>query len=123
ENGEALTKKYPIRDYETIKIHEIETDKYYELDDEIKTITLEANTTKEIIYENEKIRGDIEITKISEEDNEKTGEKKGTPLKGAIFEVYYENDILVDTIVTDDNGKAKSKLLEYGKYYVKEKST
>lgn len=123
ENGEALTKKYPIRDYETIKIHEVETDKYYELDDEIKTITLEANTTKEIIFENEKIRGDIEITKISADDNEKTGEKKGTTLKGAIFEVYNENDMLVDTIVTDENGKAKSKLLEYGKYYVKEKST
>ena len=123
ENGEALTKKYPIRDYETIKIHEIETNQYYELDDEIKTITLQANTTKEIIFENEKIRGDIEITKISADDNEKTGEKKGTPLKGAIFEVYDENDMLVDTIVTDENGKAKSKLLEYGKYYVKEKST
>ena len=76
-----------------------------------------------LIFENEKIRGDIEITKISADDNEKTGEKKGTTLKGAIFEVYNENDMLVDTIVTDENGKAKSKLLEYGKYYVKEKST
>ena len=51
ENGEAKTKEYAIRDYEELKIHEIETDKYYVLNDEVQTVKLEANQIKNITFE------------------------------------------------------------------------
>lgn len=77
----------------------------------------------DITFENEKIKGKIEITKVSADDNKLTNEVKGTPLENAVFEIYTENDELVDTITTAKDGKSTSKLLEYGNYYVKEKDT
>lgn len=123
ENGEAISSEYPIRDFSKLKIRETKTLENYELLDEVQTVTLRQNEITEVVFANKKIKGKIEITKISADDNEKTGEKKGTPLKGAVFEIYTEDDKLIDTVVTDRSGKAKSKLLQYGKYYVKEKST
>lgn len=119
-NGEAETSKYPVRDFSELKIQEIETLDTYVLDDEIHTITLEENQIKNVIFENEKIKGQIEVTKISSNDNKLTGDKKGTPLKGAIFEVYNSNDELVDTLATDSEGKAISKMLVKGEYHLKE---
>lgn len=119
-NGEAETSKYPVRDFSELKIQEIETLDTYVLDDEIYTITLEENQIKNVIFENEKIKGQIEVTKISSNDNKLTGDKKGTPLKGAIFEVYNSNDELVDTLTTDSEGKAISKMLVKGEYHLKE---
>lgn len=215
ENGEAKTKEYAIRDYEELKIHEIETDEYYVLNDEIKTVKLEANqikditftnekkkgqicvikvdmdnnevllegvtfdvldekgqvvdtiktdskgeaTTKrlpidqkytvlekftlqnyvlteetqtvtleqdkikDITFENEKIKGYIEITKVSEDDNKYNGVAAGTPLEGAIFDIYDSKNNIVDTLITGKDGKATTKLLVKGEYTVKEKSS
>lgn len=119
-NGEAETSKYPVRDFSELKIQEVETLDTYVLDDEIHTITLEENQIKNVTFENEKIKGQIEVTKISSNDNKLTGDKKGTPLKGAIFEVYNSNNELVDTLTTDSEGKAISKMLVKGEYYLKE---
>lgn len=119
-NGEAETSKYPVRDFSELKIQEVETLDTYVLDDEIHTITLEENQIKNVTFENEKIKGQIEVTKISSNDNKLTGDKKGTPLKGAIFEVYNSNDELVDTLTTDSEGKAISKMLVKGEYHLKE---
>lgn len=120
KNGEATTSKYAIRDFSELKIQEVETLDTYVLDDEIHTIELEENQIKDVVFQNEKIKGQIEVTKISENDNKLTGDKKGTPLEGAIFEIYNQNDELVDTLVTDNQGKALSKLLVKGQYYLKE---
>lgn len=120
ENGEAETSKYPVRDFSELKIQEVETLDTYVLDDEIHTITLEENKIKNVTFENEKIKGQIEITKLSSNDNKLTGDKKGTPLKGATFEVYNSNDELVDTLTTDSEGKAISKMLVKGEYHLKE---
>lgn len=120
ENGEAETSKYPVRDFAELKIQEVETLDAYVLDNEIHTIQLEENQIKNIIFENEKIKGQIEVNKVSANDNKLTGEKKGTPLEGAIFEVYNSNDELVDTLITDSEGKAISKMLVKGEYYLKE---
>ena len=120
KNGEAETSKYPVRDFSKLKIQEVETLDTYVLDDEIHTITLEENQIKNITFENEKIKGQIELTKVSANDNKLTGDKKGTPLEGAIFEVYNSNDELVDTLTTDKDGKAISKLLVKGEYHLKE---
>lgn len=123
ENGEAITQKYPVRDYEELKIQEIETLDTYVLNDQIHTIKLEENQVKDIVLENEKIKGQIEITKVSANDNKITGEKKGTPLKGAIFEIFDKNNNVVDILTTDENGKAISKLLVKGEYSVVEKAS
>lgn len=120
KNGEAETSNYPIRDFSELKIQEIETLDNYVLDDEIHTITLEENQIKNITFENKKIKGQIEITKISSDDNKITGDKKGTPLEGAKFEIYNSNNELVDTLVTDKEGKATSELLVKGEYQLKE---
>lgn len=120
KNGETETSKYPIRDFSELKIQEVETLDTYVLDDEIHTIILEENQIKNVTFENEKIKGQIQIAKVSADDNKLTGDKKGTPLAGAIFEIYNSNDELVDTLTTDSEGKAISKLLVKGEYYLKE---
>lgn len=121
KNGMATSKKLPIDKTYTLK--ESKTLKNYVLSDVTKTVILEENEITNVEFTNQKIKGYIEITKISANDNSITGEKKGSTLPNAVFEIYTEDDKLVDTIVTKEDGKAKSKLLEYGKYYIKEKST
>ena len=121
ENGEATTKRLPIDQKYTIQ--ETKTLENYVLSDKKETVTLTQDKITNITFENEKIKGNIEITKVSADDNKITNEVKGTLLENAVFEIYTENDELVDTITTAKDGKARSKLLEYGNYYVKEKDT
>ena len=117
ENGEAKTKKYAIRDYEELKIHEIETDKYYVLNDEVQTVKLEANQIKNITFENEKKKGQIRVIKVDKDNNE-------VLLEGVTFDILDENGQVVDTIKTDSNGVAITKKLPIDqKYTVLEKST
>ena len=117
ENGEAKTKEYAIRDYEELKIHEIETDKYYVLNDEVQTVKLEANQIKNITFENEKKKGQIRVIKVDKDNNE-------VLLDGVTFDILDENGQVVDTIKTDSNGEAITKKLPIDqKYTVLEKST
>ena len=44
-------------------------------------------------------------------------------LQGATFGIYNEKDEQVEILTTDKDGKATSKLLPYGKYYLKELDT
>ena len=120
KNGEAITKRLPIDQQYTIQ--ETNTLKTYVLNDKKETVTLTQDQITDITFENEKIKGRIEITKVSKDDNMLTKEVAGTPLENAVFEIYTEKDELVDTITTAKDGKAISKLLEYGNYYVKEKN-
>ena len=121
KNGEATTKRLPIDQNYTIQ--ETKTLQNYVLNDKKETVTLKQNQIADITFENEKIKGKIEITKVSKDDNKITKEVAGTPLEKAVFEIYTEKDKLVDTITTAKDGKATSKLLEYGNYYIKEKDT
>ncbi|MDO5556268.1 MAG: prealbumin-like fold domain-containing protein, partial [Clostridia bacterium] len=104
-------------------IQETKTLENYVLNQDIKTVILKQDQITDITFTNEKIKGYIEISKASFNDNELTGYAKGTLLEGAIFEVYDEGNNLVDTITTDTTGKGISRLLEYGEYYIKEKDT
>ena len=117
ENGEAVSERLPIDQEYTVQ--ETKTLENYVLTEEPQTVVLEQDQITDLTFENEKIKGKIEITKISADDNELTGEKKGTKLDGAVFEIYNEKDELVDTITIKD-GIGTSKLLEYGDYYIKE---
>ena len=117
KNGEAVSERLPID--QTYTVQETKTLENYVLTEEPQTVVLEQDQITDLTFENEKIKGKIEITKISADDNELTGEKKGTKLDGAVFEIYNEKDELVDTITIKD-GIGTSKLLEYGDYYIKE---
>ena len=113
ENGEADTQEYPVRDYEKLKLYEIATDENYVLNDTPITVELKENQITEITFENEKIKGYVEITKVDSKDKDKK-------LEGAEFGLYNENDELIDILITDENGKATSEELYKGKYYLKE---
>ena len=119
--GEAITKRLPIDQKYTVI--EKETKEEYVLTEEIQTVTLEQDKIKDITFENEKIKGYIEITKISEDDNKYNGIVAGTPLEGAIFDIYDSKNNIVDTVTTGKDGKAKTKLLVKGQYTIKEKSS
>ena len=62
---------------------------------------------------NEKIKGDLEFTKIDFSTSE--------PLSNTTIEIYNISDEVVFTGVTDESGKIFINELEYGKYYILEK--
>ena len=92
-----------------------------------------------VTYKNKPIKGQLEIHKIGEtfviEDGEYVYACK--ELSGVTFEIHAEEDILsadgnhlyynkgdlVDTIITDEQGYAKTKKLPLGKYYLVEVKT
>lgn len=120
KNGEAETSKYPIRDFQELKIQEVETLENYALDDEVHTIKLEENQIKNITFENEKIKGKIKIVKTSEDDNIINGKKAGDPIADVKFAIYDKDHKLVQEITTDEKGIAISDTLLKGKYFIKE---
>lgn len=125
EVGQATTDENGIATFENLyqnnyTLKELETNEKYILNDTPFDVRVEYNKTSVQDIENENIKGQIEITKKSSNDNKITGEKKGTPLEGAKFEIYNSNNELVDTLITDKEGKAISGLLVKGEYQLKE---
>ena len=120
KNGEATTSRYAVRDFEKLTLCEVETKENYVLNKEPQTIVLEQDQITDFTFYNERIKGQIEITKISAEDNQYSKLAKGSPLEGVVFEIYNEAEELVDTVTTDLEGKATSKFLYKGKYFIKE---
>ena len=116
ENGEALTSRYAVRDYNNLKIREVNTLEDYVLIDDILNVELKANETTSLVIENEHIKGQIEITKVDKDDD-------SILLEGAEFGLYNENDELIGTLTTDKSGKALSDKLYKGNYYLKELSS
>jgi uncharacterized surface anchored protein len=93
----------------------------YYRDDIPRTVQFAAGQVTEIRWENTPQRGQIQITKKSGDDNEQNGLAAGTPLEGAIFEIYdYKSGNLVDKIVSGADGRAVSNAIPLGRYIVKE---
>ncbi len=122
ENGEAVTSKYPLRDFEKITIREKETLKNYVLDNQERTITLKNNETITTIFENKKIKGNILLKKVDVD-------FPNTFLTGAKFNVYKdvnnnniydEQDIFISDLKEIEDGIYKLDNVEYGTYFVKE---
>lgn len=117
KNGEAYTSKYPIRDYENLTLKEIETLEEYSLNDTSQIVQLTENEITTIQVENEVKKGQIKVVKVDKDNNE-------IKLEGVKFEVYNEDDELVQTLITDENGEAITDKLRINKsYYVKEVKT
>ena len=103
-------------------LREIKAADGYVLDSKLKTIYIENGSTTEIEWENTAVRGQIQIIKKSANDNPINGLPAGTLLQGAVFEIYDKAGNTVDTIRTDRNGRAVSKLLPLGRYTIREVS-
>ena len=116
-NGVAVSSRLPIGDY---IIKETATLDNYVLDDTPQVVTLEENQIKDIQFENERIKGQIQITKLSNEDNPYSGLPKGSPLEGAVYNVLDDSGNIVDTVTTGADGTATTKMLYKGKYHIQE---
>ena len=101
-------------------LREIKAADGYVLDPELKTIYLRYGSTTEIEWTNMPIRGQIQIVKKSADYNPTNGLPAGSLLEGAVFEVYDKAGNVVDTIRTDRNGRASSKLLPLSRYTIRE---
>lgn len=110
KKGEAVTKRYPIRDYEKLYLKEVETNEFYKLNDELIEVELEENQIKSVIVGNKKKKGQIEVVKIDKDNKE-------VVIPNVTFEVYDEKGKIVDTMITNKNGKAVSKLLPIDQEY------
>ena len=111
KSGYATTKKL---DKGTYYYQEIEVPDGYVKDDEI--FEFQINKQNEVVKReviNKRITGILNVIKV--DDN-------NTPIKGVKFEIYDANKNKVDTITTDENGKAASKDLQIGTYTYKEVS-
>ena len=80
-----------------------------------KSVTVNAGQTATVSFDNIKKRGVITIRKTDA--NPTMG---GYSLAGAEFEIRDQGGTLVDTITTDSNGRAQTKILPLGVYRVKE---
>jgi len=118
ENGEAISKRLRVDKEYTLQ--ETKTLENYVLNEEMQTVILEENQIIDVVFENEKIKGFIQVTKTSSEDNKYSNLEKGSPIENVVFEIYDLEDNLMDTITTDENGIAISKELVKNKYRVKE---
>lgn len=104
------------------KLRELEPAEGYISDNSEKTFYVQKGRTTEIEWENTPEVGQIVITKRSSEFNELTGLPAGSPLSGAVFEIYNTTGNLVDKISSGSNGVAASKGLPVGIYTIKEVS-
>ena len=117
EQGEAYTSRYAIRDYQNLYLHETKTNEYYKLNDKQIEVELKANQITTVTVGNDKKKGQVEVIKVDKDNNE-------IKIPDVTFEVYDEENNLVDTLVTDKEGKAVSKLLPIDQEYtVKETIT
>lgn len=121
-NGEICI-KYCNTDNINLRIKEIETNQDYKIDEKNYEINIEPNDLKKLQFYNEKKKGTIEIVKKTKEYNEYTKLPENSPLKDVCFDIYDENNNIVDTLKTDQYGYAKTKKLPIGKYYIKETIT
>ena len=120
ENGYAISKRLPIGKY---YLKEIKTNSKYVLNNNVIEISVERDKVVKVEIENERIKGKIKIIKTSSNDSPILGIKEGESLEGVEFEIFDSDNKLVETLITDESGKAISKDLEVGRYIVKEKNT
>ncbi len=94
--------------------------KGYVPDTQLKTVYVTAGETTIVEWKNIPITAQIQIVKKSADYNSTNGLPAGTPLEGAVFEIYDKAGNLVDTIKSDNRGLASSKPLPLGRYTIRE---
>lgn len=122
ENGKINFNVYNVDDL-NLYLKEIEAKDGYNLDDTTYNIKVIPNKENFIELYNEKQKGTIEIIKKSKEYNKLTNLPENSPLKNVEFQILDKDENVVDTLITNEFGYAKSKKLPIGKYYIKEIKT
>lgn len=114
-NGRVVFEDVPVGRY-TVK--EVQAPEGYELSGKAVTVTVESNRTVELSFVNKKsgtpvvpANGRITINKVDENSN---------ALEGAEFTLYDENNRIVETAVSDKDGRVVFENLKDGRYFVKE---
>ena len=74
-------------------------------------VELKANQITTITFENEKKKGQVEVIKVDKDNNE-------IKIPDVTFEIYDEENNLIDTIITNKEGKAVSKPLPIDQHYL-----
>jgi len=100
----------------TVYIQEVEVPANLILDNEIHSIKVKPNDTTTYTATNNWKQGRIKATKKDEETG-KIVQKAGT-----VFDIYNTQDVKVSSMTTNNEGIATSELLDYGVYYIKEKT-
>ena len=118
---EAITNKEGVAQTDNIrvgniKIKEITTNENYVLNKEIFEYEIKYDEGTEIVLENEKKKGQLEIYKT---DNNNPDIK----IPNVEFEILDTNNMIADKLITNEEGYAISKKLPIGKYYLKEIKT
>ena len=104
-------------------LRELEAADGYIRDEQYKTIYVERGKCTQIEWENSAVTGQIQIRKYSSDDNLITGQRAGSELEGAVYEISQaRSGKVVGYIVTDKHGVAASDPLPLGRYFVKEVS-
>ena len=129
DSGNQPIGQYTSDDRGYVYIENLESGRYYlrELENEgylvdtqQKTVQVTSGETTLVEWENTPIMGQIQIIKKSADDNPINALPAGTLLEGAVFEIYDKAGNVVDTIVSDRNGRAISKLLPLSRYTIRE---
>ena len=128
EKGEInldIQKDLGITGENSVIIEEVEVpDEYYiDVNRNKKELKFEIGKENIVVFENEKIKGRIKIVKLTKEYNKLSDLPENSYLEGVEFNILDENDNIVETLVTNENGEAVSKELLKGKYKVKEIKT
>lgn len=104
-------------------LRELEAADGYIRDEQYKTIYVERGKCTQIEWENSAVTGQIQIRKYSSDDNLITGQRAGSELEGAVYEISQaRSGKVVGYIVTDKHGVAASDPLPLGRYSVTEVS-
>lgn len=107
-DGKVMFYNVPVGDY---ILEEISAPEGYAIKDKSQNVTVVGGETTTVKFINERLTGKLVITKVDDANK---------PLANVTFEIYDEEGYVMDTITTDENGKASSKNLDYGTYYFKE---
>jgi hypothetical protein len=86
-----------------------------------RTIEFRSGMITEVVWENTREAGQIQITKLSSADNQVNGLPAGSRLEGAVFEVRdWRTGNVIDQFITDARGVGVSRPLPLGRYHIEE---